>query len=79
MAGIVILLAGVYNLSRALEVQKAGGGAGTALLVLSLVTIVLGVLTMFNLFRPENVLIRILGAVLVYNGLVGLIAGAKGK
>ena len=77
VVGVIIAVSGAANLVRTLRVKKNGGSGWQILLVLSLVTIALGILIFANPFGSMSTLIRVIGVILVYNGVVGLIAGIK--
>ena len=75
--GVLIAASGVRNLIRAISVKRAGGSGWGTLILLSIITVLLGVLVFFNPFKTMTVLVRIIGAILLYNGIVGLIAAIK--
>ena len=72
IVGIIILLHGVTNLVTALEIKKAGG-SWILPTVLAGITIVAGILILLRIFKPESLLIRIIGLVLIYNGVSSLV------
>ena len=64
-------------MSKALEVKQEGGKGWGILLALSLLTIALGVLIYVNPFKVQAALVIMVGAVLIYNGVLGIIAAVQ--
>ena len=71
--GIVIVLDGLGSLIAALQMKKAGAQRWSLAAVLSAVTIIMGAIILFNPFSTAVVLIKVTGAVLCYDGIVGVI------
>lgn len=76
-AGIVILLVGIAHLMRAMEAKQAGDLASRMMLVFSVITIGCGALICLNPFSAVTTLVRIVGVILVYNGITGFWMEAK--
>ena len=76
-AGIVILLVGIAHLMRAMEAKQAGDPASRMMLVFSFITIGCGALICLNPFSAVTTLVRIVGVILVYNGITGFWMEAK--
>ena len=70
-AGAVILLVGVAHLLHALEAGRAGEPAARMMLAFSVITIVCGAVICCNPFSAVTTLVRIVGVILVYNGITG--------
>ena len=74
VAGILVAFSGILNLVKALEARKEGKKGWQILLALSIIAIAMGVLVFINPFRAESTLVILVGAVLIYNGILGIIA-----
>ncbi|MCR5119378.1 MAG: DUF308 domain-containing protein [Lachnospiraceae bacterium] len=72
--GIIIVLHGVMNLSKALRVGKQE--KIPVELILSVVSIVLGVLVFFGIFGATQV-VKIIGAVLIFNSCLSIWTSLK--
>lgn len=76
-AGIIILLVGLAHLMHAVSAKQAGDPAARMMLVFSAITIVCGAMICFNPFSAVTTLVRIVGVILVYNGITGFWIEAK--
>ena len=76
-AGIFVAFSGILNMVHALETRKAGNRGWQILLGLSVVSIVVGILLFANPFSYMSTLVRLLGAILIYNGVLGVIAAVQ--
>ena len=72
MLGIYIIIDALLNLKRSLELHSLQYGRWWVILVLSLVSVALGVLILFRPGMTADVLIMVIGGVFVYNGLSDL-------
>lgn len=70
--GIVILVNGVVNLAQALDQRRAGYPRWTVSLTLAILTVVLGLLVVFNPFSTMEMLVTAIGIVVIYNGASNL-------
>ncbi|MBC5736235.1 DUF308 domain-containing protein [Lawsonibacter sp. NSJ-52] len=70
--GIYIIIDALLNLKRSLELHSLQYGRWWVILVLSLVSVALGVLILFRPGMTADVLIMVIGGVFVYNGLSDL-------
>ena len=70
--GIYILIDGLLNLKRALELRRMEHGGWTIYLVLSLITVVLGLVVIFHPMLAGATLVQLIGASLVYSGATDL-------
>ena len=77
--GIIIAVDGLGNLFQALSMKKQEGKPWKAMLLLSVITILLGIMIICNPFSMLNVLTIVIGAVLVYDGLTKVIAAVNSK
>ena len=75
--GIIIAIDGLGNLFQALSMKKQEGKPWKAMLLLSVITILLGIVIICNPFSTLNVLTIVIGVVLVYDGLTKVIAVVK--
>ena len=78
LTGILIVISGLDTIVTGFSLKRAGGSM-TLLLVLGLVTLALGALIIANPFKVQATLVRIIGAVLVYSGVVDLIEVIKSR
>lgn len=70
--GIYIIIDALLNLKRSLELHSLQYGRWWVILVLSLVSVALGVLILFRPGMTVDVLTMVIGGVFVYNGLSDL-------
>ena len=77
--GIIIAVDGLGNLFQALSMKKQEGKPWKAMLLLSVITILLGIMIICNPFSMLNVLTIVIGVVLVYDGLTKVIAAVNSK
>ena len=77
VAGVFVAFNGILNTLHALQTRRAGSRGWQILLVLSLLSIVVGILLFANPFAYMSTLVILLGAVLIYNGILGIIAAAQ--
>ncbi|MCQ4866283.1 HdeD family acid-resistance protein [Pseudoflavonifractor phocaeensis] len=70
--GIYIIIDALLNLKRSLELHSLQYGRWWVILVLSLVSVALGVLILFRPGMTADVLTMVIGGVFVYNGLSDL-------
>lgn len=70
--GIYILIDGLLNLKRALELRRMEHGGWTIYLVLSLISVVLGLVVVFRPILAGAALVQLIGASLVYSGAADL-------
>lgn len=69
VVGVLILFHGCKNLGDALKLHKNKSSRSVAALVLGAITIALGALLVYNPFAAFTTVVRIIGAVLIYDGL----------
>ena len=72
VAGILIILCGVFYFLKALDARRKGAEKSKAGLLMPAVSVILGIILLNNPFGTMELLVRILGAVLIYNGLSSL-------
>ncbi len=72
LIGIVILGNGIINLMDALSLRKTGYSRWTMSLVLAILTILFGLAVLSNPFGYASMLVRLMGAAMIYNGLSNL-------
>ena len=71
--GIMIILTGAYNTLKALDARQYKVDKSWQMsLLLAAVTVVLGIVILTHRFGTMELLVRILGGVLIYNGLSSL-------
>lgn len=76
VAGVLIAFSGILNLVKAFDSKKAGSKGWPVLLGLSILTIALGVVVFTGLFGFSAVhsVVVVLGIILIYNGVLGIIS-----
>lgn len=77
VAGILVAFSGILNLIKALNVKRSGGKEWIVLMILSLLTIALGVLIFIDPFNKQPMLVILVGAVLIYNGILGIVTAIR--
>lgn len=77
IAAAVIILNGISNLLKSIDAKKSGDSGWTAMCILSIVTIIAGIIVFRNPFSATRTLVRIIGAILIYNGVTGTWISAK--
>ena len=75
--GIGILVHGVTNLFKALELKKAGYSAWVTPLVLAVLSILGGIFILSNPMGMIKSIFRVIGIVLIYNGLTSLYISSR--
>lgn len=75
--GIVIILDGLSNVLSAISMKQHGISAWKYSIVLSLITIALGVIILCNPFSTVSALISIIGVVLIYDAISNILIALK--
>lgn len=75
--GLYILVDGLTNLKRGMDMRSYGYAGWTATLVMAVVSMVLGGVILWNPFSTHLLLVRIIGASFLYEGVVDLWATHK--
>lgn len=70
--GLYILIDGLTNLKRGMDMRSYGYAGWTTTLVLSVVSLVLGAVILWNPFSTHLLLVRIIGASFLYEGVADL-------
>lgn len=70
--GVYILIDGLFNLKRGLDMRSYGYAGWTTTLVLSVVSLSLGAVILWNPFSTHLLLVRIIGASFLYEGVADL-------
>lgn len=71
--GVLVLVSGLGKLREAMNISKLGENA-TIMYILAAISILIGLVVLFNPFETANLLVRIIGIGLVYDGITNLIA-----
>lgn len=66
--GLYILIDGLVNLKRGLDMRAFGYAGWTATLVLSIISLILGAVILWNPFATQLLLVRVIGAAFLYQG-----------
>ena len=77
LLGIFIVIDGLLNLKRAFELHRLEYGRWFITLILSLVSVALGLLVVFQPYLAAEALIMLIGVVFIYEGLSDLWAIVK--
>lgn len=72
--GIVVLISGLIKLEQAIELCRSHRGNWIGVLIMAAVTIIVGLLAVFNPFETGNILLRVIGIGLAFGGITDLIA-----
>ncbi len=72
LVGVVILIHGIINLKDALRLMRMRYDKWWIALVFALLTVIFAVLLIFNPFGTLQMLVRVLGVALIYDGLSDL-------
>ncbi len=75
--GLFVIIDGLLNLKRALELRRLEYGRWYVTLLLSLLSVVLGLVVVFQPFLAAEALVMLIGAVFIYEGLSDLWAIVK--
>ena len=67
--GVLICFHGVRDLGDALTLRKKGSSRTMAAVILGLVTVILGLLLVLNPFKAFTTVLRVIGLVLIYDGI----------
>ncbi|MGN0376185.1 MAG: HdeD family acid-resistance protein [Suilimivivens sp.] len=67
--GIIIIIHGLHNAIQAVDLKKLGYENWWAALFFGILTIVLGAVLVYNPFGAVEIVVRVIGAFLVYDGL----------
>ncbi|MFR1051769.1 MAG: HdeD family acid-resistance protein [Oscillospiraceae bacterium] len=66
--GLYILIDALVNLKRGLDLRACGYAGWTTTLILSLVSLILGAIILWNPFATQLLLVRVIGAAFLYQG-----------
>lgn len=80
VVGILIVISGIINLSESITIKKENGDGFVLSLILSLITVALGLLIILKPSILNNIILVLMGISLVYDGVSNLIiiAGISG-
>lgn len=71
--GLLVVISGVVKLQEALDMMKYRASGSITVLVISILSLILGVLIIINPFGTAELLFRIIGIALIYNGVSDLL------
>ena len=74
--GLGVIANGAVNLSQAISISRSGRHGGIHI-VLAVATIVLGILIFANPFSTIELLVRIMGIILIYDGVSNIVTAAN--
>lgn len=77
LCGGIVVIGGVLQLQKALQFKRMGTKTWFINLIFACVLLVLGSIILFNPFKTALVLIRLIGAALLVEGVLSIISGAK--
>ena len=72
IVGIGVCLNGIFNLAQALDLRREGYENWVVSLALAILTLVLGLLIVFNPFKTMEALVVAIGVITLYNGVSNL-------
>lgn len=72
LLGIFIVASGFLKLQDAVDAKRLGSGKSTSYLIMALISIVLGLIILFNLIKATDMLYRFIGIGLLYSGISDL-------
>ena len=75
--GLYILIDALVNLKRGLDLRTCGYAGWTSTIVLSVISLVLGCVILWNPFGTQLLLVRIIGGTFLYQGIADLWAILK--
>lgn len=67
--GIIIIMRGLHNAAQGWELKKLGYENWLLAFLFGVLTIVLGIVLVVNPFTVVNTVVRVIGGILVYNGI----------
>lgn len=79
VVGVIILLDGVANLFETMSLMKQGYGKWWISLIFALITIIGGLVLIMRPFSVAKTLMRVIGAVTLYNGLSDIFIASRMK
>lgn len=71
--GILIVISGIVKLQEALDMMKYKADGSVAVLIIAILSLVFGILILINPFGTAELLFRIIGIALIYNGVSDLL------
>ena len=77
--GVIVLLDGIANLFETMSIMKAGNSKWWVSLIFAVLTILCGLVLVFRPFSVARTLMRVIGAVTLYNGLSDIFIASRMK
>ena len=71
--GLLIVISGIVKLQEALDMMKYRADGSVTVLVIAILSLVFGILILINPFGTAELLFRIIGIALIYNGVSDLL------
>jgi uncharacterized membrane protein HdeD (DUF308 family) len=72
--GLIVLYSGLVKLDQAIQLIRSKTGSYVGVLLMSVVTIVIGILAIFHPGAINNILLQLIGAGLTFGGITDLIS-----
>lgn len=72
--GLIVLFSGLVKLQQAVEIIRMKRDGWMGIMIMSVITIIAGLLAVFNPFKTGSLLLRIIGAGLLFGGITDLIS-----
>jgi uncharacterized membrane protein HdeD (DUF308 family) len=72
VVGMMLIIGSINKFQTAYDLKKLDSGASVKVLILAILTIVFGIILVFNPFASVTLFIRIIGALLIFDGLSNL-------
>ena len=79
IVGLAILFNGVVNLFKALDLKKVGAPSWKSAMAMAIITMIAGLFVFSNAAFIANNLVRVVGFVLIYNGVTSLFIATRGS
>ena len=77
--GVAIMINGIVNLSQAVSLKKNGFRRWSIHMIFGIVTIILGVVLFTNPFETMTLWVKILGVILIYDGVSNIVTDIRLK
>lgn len=77
IAGLIILVLGVVDVVRAVQVLLETVDGWKTSVALAALTVIVGIIIMINPFGSMKLLVRVIGAILIYHAVTGILVSRK--
>ena len=77
IAGLIILVLGIVDVVRAVQVLLETVDGWKTSVALAALTVIVGIIIMINPFGSMKLLVRVIGAILIYHAVTGILVSRK--